>query len=227
MSEPNQRDSRPPSTIQADQPQKTLPSSNDALRGLVGHSVFGLPKRKKTPYVRTLRGNAYVLRKMDLLDRDGPLCMRCKRKFPVEHLQIHHRNGDHYDHRLANTELRCLSCNVGESNHRRSADQGSTVRIEREKTECRPQNISWESRRKLELEATYEPVLDRLLDEGPVTVREAEDRLAKITGSDQQTVGRWIRRETTPEGAFCISERLVTDARCTRTQQFLSRKRIP
>jgi hypothetical protein len=63
-----------------------------------------------------------------------------------------------------------------------------------------------------------------MLELAPVTVKEAENRLAKLTSSDQQTVRRWIDRETTPEGKYELSERLTTDERKTVTLQYISWK---
>jgi 5-methylcytosine-specific restriction endonuclease McrA len=181
-------------------------------------------KREKEPYRRTLQGAAYKLRKNDLLKRDGLICQSCKREYVAALLVIHHKNHDRRDHNLSNTELWCLSCNTRESNVYRS-----TLRNEREKksestTDRTPIDASWEGRRKLELEDSYPYLLDSMLELAPVTVKEAENRLAKQTSSDQQTVRRWIDRETTPEGKYELSERLTTDKRKTVTLQYISWK---
>jgi len=55
-------------------------------------------------------------------------------------------------------------------------------------------------------------------------VKDCENRLAKICGCDQQTVRRWLDRETTPEGLYELSSRLVKDRRGSKTLQFIGFK---
>jgi hypothetical protein len=188
-----------------------------------------LDRQPISKYRAILRGKAYDLRKADLLERDGPVCQNCKRTFPDDELLVHHKNGNQYDQRLSNTELNCRPCNTTESNQRRAALKISTDQREKEKQrQAWPiSGIAWEGKRHLQLEVDYEKSLDQLLDQGPVTVGEALDRLAKITGSTQQTANWWLRRETTKEGSFTVSERQVSDGRKTWTEQYISRKRIP
>jgi hypothetical protein len=90
-------------------------------------------------------------------------------------------------------------------------------------------NASWEAQRSVELGPTLRLELERVLNESgaecvPLTVASAEDRLAKICGCDQQTVARFIKRETTPEGEFMLSDRTVDDGRRKRTLQIIGWK---
>src|SRR2546427_5528091 len=134
----------------------------------------------------------------------------------------------HLDHNPANwnpgnVRLVHRGCNTTESNlHRISIGK-------REKIAEQPgpsTRISWEASRSLELAPTFELELDRLLAEekAPLTVRDVLNRLAKICGCDQQTVSRWLDRETTPEGKYMLSERTVDDGRRKRTMQFVGIK---
>jgi hypothetical protein len=90
-------------------------------------------------------------------------------------------------------------------------------------------NASWEAQRSVELAPTLRLELERLLSEEAeraqvLTVIDAQNRLAKICGCDQQTVARFIDRETTEEGDFKLSERTVNDGRRKRTLQIISWK---
>ena len=87
-------------------------------------------------------------------------------------------------------------------------------------------NASWEAQRSVELGPVLELEMSRILGESQngLTVIDAQNRLAKICGCDQQTVARFIDRETTPEGLLLLSSRTVTDGRKKRTLQYISYK---
>jgi len=153
----------------------------------------------------------------ELVKRDGEICQICGAGPPLD---IDHVDGDVSTWELEKLRLLCRSCNSGL--------QGITTTSvkQREKKEPWP-DAPYEIRRHYQLESDFEKTLDSLLDQGPLTVKQAEDRIAKITGSTQPVVRRWIDREVTPEGSFALSEKQVSDGRKTRTEQFLSRKRVP
>jgi len=134
--------------------------------------------------------------------------------------ELHHIDGNPGNNERDNIQGVHKKCNTAEYNRRRSSGMKERIRIPEAETE----QMSYEARRSIELAPTLELELNRLLIEGAVTVRDAQNRLAKICGCDQQTVARWIDRETTPEGHYRVSERTVTDGRRKRTLQFLGVK---
>jgi len=188
-------------------------------------SVSGLAPEQITTTTTNLREkryrpppSLYRFTYSALVERDTETCQICGAGPPLD---IDHQDGRKETWVLSHLRLLCRPCNV-------SLQFNLTTSVkEREKIEAWPSNIAWEGKRHLQLEVDYESSLDQLLDQGPVTVGEAQDRLAYITKSDQQTVARWLKRATTPEGPFTISQRKVSDGRKSRTEQFLSRKRVP
>ncbi len=165
-----------------------------------------------------------------LVHRDGE---RCRVQAPdcEGRLEIHHQDGRRETWVLEKLRLLCV--------HHNRVLQRTTSVIEREKKEIPELNISYESRRALELGPTFRVELDRILVESGsaehlaaygyhgVTVREAQDRLAGILGCDQQTVDRLIRRNSNPlddESHYSLSERTVNDGRKKRTAQFINRR---
>lgn len=112
-------------------------------------------------------------------------------------------------------------CNQSEQNRQRLSRESVKGQREREKEEW-PE--TYEVRRHIQLETDFDKALTGLLKEGSVTVKDAENRIAKITGSTQVVVRRWIDRENTPEGSIYLSERQVQDGRKTKTEQFINRK---
>ncbi len=186
--------------------------------------VVLLEREERLQARRSLTAAEKKLLRPFLIERDGPNCKHCsKPPEPRKQLQIHHGDGNPGNNDPANLSLVHGFCNVHLYwLHRK---RGFEREKEREYTEERPpENISYEARRSLELGPTLEFELDRLLVEsqGGITVREAQNRLAKICGCDQQTVGRWLDREATPEGKYSLSERTVSDGRRKRTLQFVS-----
>jgi hypothetical protein len=147
-------------------------------------------------------------------------------------LEIDHIDNDPLNWDTNNLRLLCQVCNKQEAwRHRKLRSLKEREKIGDERIadallENRLEElaISWEGRRKLELQDIFEPLLDRLLGTAPLTVKDAQNRLAKLTGADQQTVARWIDRETTPEGKYHLSSRQVQDNRRWRTLQFISRR---
>jgi hypothetical protein len=136
----------------------------------------------------------------------------------------HHLDHDPTNWDPSNVRLVHRGCNTTESNLYRI----SMGKREKISDQTGPStSISWEASKSLELGPTFELELDRLLaeEESPLTVRETLNRLAKICSCDQQTVSRWLERETTREGKYMLSERTVEDGRRKRTMQFVSHKR--
>lgn len=169
--------------------------------------------------------------RLALVQRDGRRCKICNQD-PIGGLEIDHVNNNPLDWGIQNLRLLCGLCNKQEAwRHRklRSLKEREKIgdnAIANAVLENRLEElaISWEGRRKLELQDIFEPLLDRLLATGSLTVKDAQNRLAKLTGADQQTVTRWIDRETTPEGKYQLSSRQVQDNRRWRTLQFISRR---
>lgn len=165
--------------------------------------------------------NLYRFTYSVLVDKYGEKCQNCGKAPPEVRLEIDHPDGRRETWVVNKLRLLCRRCNRLRRHPAKSHER------KREYTEERsPENISYEARRSLELGPTFELELDRLLmeSEGGITVREAQNRLGKICGCDQQTVGRWLDREATPEGKYVLSERTVTDGRRKRTMQFVGRK---
>ena len=165
-----------------------------------------------------------------LVARDGE---RCSLQGPdcEGHLEIHHADGRRETWTLDKLRLLCI--------HHNRVFQRTTSVIERERKDVPELNISYESRRSLELGPTFRLELERLITESAsrehlaayhyhgVTVKEAEDRLAGICGCDQQVARRWLDRNTLPlddEAPYFLSERTVSDGRKKRTAQFVNRK---
>jgi hypothetical protein len=150
----------------------------------------------------------------ELAKRDGERCGICGNPPPLD---IDHKDGKKETWELSQLRLLCRACNVTLQN------QTPSVK-ERERKEVWV-DTPYEIRRHVQLEVDFEKALDKILLEGSVTVKQAEDRVAKIAGSTQIVVRRWIDREITKEGSYMISEREVKDGRKTRTEQFISRKK--
>jgi hypothetical protein len=150
----------------------------------------------------------------ELVRRDGELCGICGSPPPLD---IDHRDGKKDTWVLASLRLLCRACNVTLQNSSIPTVKGG----EREKEEW-PE--TYEVRRHIQLEEDFDKALSKLLGEGPLTVKDAENRIAKVTGSTQVVVRRWIDRENTPEGTIFLSERQVGDGRKTKTEQFINRK---
>ncbi|HEV2118519.1 MAG TPA: HNH endonuclease signature motif containing protein [Candidatus Bathyarchaeia archaeon] len=194
-------------------------------RNTVGHApgpvsngpvLLDAAKAEKKKYRSRLSPQAYKIAVAFLRDRQTGKCYGTDcTEIPW---QIHHRDGNTHNWNPENLRLSCQEHNP----------RGLVESVERKKETLWPDvNASYEVRRHVQLETDFEKTLDRLLDLGPVTVKEAENRIAKINGSTQPVVRLWIDREITPEGSFTISERQVSDGRKTRTEQYLGRKRIP
>ena len=189
----------------------------------VGPPVSGGSGNKRERIVsrqRVLDGRTTKIIYDFLLERDGPNCQLCKKppnQVQGMRLQINHKDGNKKNNKPWNLELTHGTCN------REHFLKGLKLREKERETE----NISYEARRSLELSPTLELELNRLLAESKVglTVREAQNRLAKICGCDQQTVGRCLDRECTAEGLYALSDRTVSDGRRKRTLQFISRRR--
>jgi len=147
----------------------------------------------------------------------GEYCFLCKKTRPEVILEIDHVDGKKGSWVLDKLSLKCRRCNRSKflSALARSVDGN-----ERENTS----NASWEAQRSVELQPALQAELDRLLMEDSLTVIDAQNRLGKICGCDQQTVARFIDRETTPEGKYALSSRVVSDGRKKRTLQFISVK---
>lgn len=146
--------------------------------------------------------------------------------------ELHHQCNDPTCRDITHFRGVHSKCNKKEANHARK--NIASVKGERKKTRNLPvgsepegSEISWEGRRSLELGPAFDLESDRLLAEAgrPLTWKELENRLAKIVGCDQQTVTRFLERETTPEGRYETSERVVSDGRKKRTLQFVGIKR--
>lgn len=154
----------------------------------------------------------------------GEHCLLCKRtradkesdNSPVK-LEIDHVDGRKESWVFDKLSIKCRRCN--RSRFLSALACFGSVN-ERENTS----NASWEAQRSVELQPALEAELDRLLQEASLTVIDAQNRLGKICGCDQQTVARFIDRETTPEGKYILSSRVVSDGRKKRTLQFVSRK---
>ena len=148
----------------------------------------------------------------------GEYCFLCKKKPPEVVLEIDHVDGKKESWVLDKLSIKCRRCNRSRflSELARSVNGN-----EREKTS----NASWEAQRSVELQPALLAELDRLLMESALTVIDAQNRLGKICGCDQQTVARFIDRETTPEGKYALSSRVVSDGRKKRTLQFISVKK--
>ncbi len=121
-----------------------------------------------------------------------------------------------------------VKCNRSEANRQRSS---VSVKGEREKEKTFDESpstgeISWESKRSLELGPALVLECDRLIAESKVGVtwKELENRLAKICGCNQQTITKFLERETTPEGRYQTSEKVVSDGRKKRTLQIVGRR---
>ena len=145
----------------------------------------------------------------------GEICQVCGIGPPLE---IDHADGRKETWVVEKLRLLCKPCNSSLQNL-----PATSVNV-REREVQPATEISYESRRSLELGPTFHSELNKLLLAGPLTIRDAENRLAKICACDQQTVRRWVDRETTPEGLYELSSRTVKDRRGTKTLQFISFK---
>jgi hypothetical protein len=162
---------------------------------------------------------------------NGELCALCHRKKgeidpetgkPVR-IEIDHADGRRETWVLGKLSLRCIRCNRSKF----LASLPTMVSVNRERENL--SSASWEAQRSVELAPTLRLELERLLGEESergrvLTVIDAQNRLAKICGCDQQTVARFIDRETTEEGDFVLSERTVNDGRRKRTLQIIGWK---
>jgi len=184
---------------------------------------------------RKQRDNLTVSEKEDirryLAKRDGRKCVLC-RTDPVAGLEIDHINGNPLDWDYENLRLLCGTCNKKQAwalRHHNSLKErekvGDKAIVEATLAgRLSELSMSWEGRRKLELQDVFEPLLNDMLLKGAVTVKDAQNRLGFLTGADQQTVTRWLDRMTTLEGPFMLSARVVKDQRSYKTLQFISRK---
>lgn len=172
---------------------------------------YSFKERKKRWHIAEVR---YLRLFAWLVLKQKGICWLCN-KPGIE--QIHHIDGNPGNNERENLMGVHAKCNKKEHHERRSS-----IREKEKENSPETESMSYEARRSIELAPTLELELDRLLLEGPVTVREAQNRLAKICGCDQQTVGRWLDRECVPEGKYQTSDRTVNDGRRKRTLQFLS-----
>ncbi len=171
------------------------------------------------------------------------LCWLCKKPGCESWHHLDH-NRSNWD--PANVRRVHLSCNQSEYNLWKASQPKISLpsaKGEREEIQIRAvnesrnetRNISWESSRSLELGPTFDKELRRLLAESKLpgsnwipTVKNVENRLAKICDCGQAVVGRWIDKEaTTPEGDYKLSARTISDGRKKRTAQIIELKEEP
>ena len=153
----------------------------------------------------------------------GEKCALCDRKPPDVRLEIDHVDGKRETWKADKLSLKCVHHN--RSKFLAGLPTFDSVIRERENLG----NASWEAQRSVELGPTMRLELERLLremgDAGKfLTVIQCQNRIAKICGCDQQTVARFIDRETTEEGDFMLSDRTVSDGRKKRTLQIINWK---
>jgi hypothetical protein len=160
----------------------------------------------------------YLETKIRLIDRDGNFCRQCRNAPPEVKLEIHHTDNDpsHWD--LRRLCLLCRHCNHGLKNL-----EGMSI-SEREKISrvAAPADMSEEMRRSLEYTPAIHRELQRLIQESgmpggvSLTLKSAENRVAKLVGCSQVTVRRAMEREATPEGYLSISEKTILTSSNTR-----------
>lgn len=162
-------------------------------------------KRKR---LRPLRGTAYDLRYVDLVERDGEKCGFCGRPGKRPLLHIHHRDSNPENNRMLNLKLACNNCDQTE----RWTLYRSVLREKEEKkvdqthisvtADATPFTIG---SREINKSEAYQPafrnwVIDTLIRQGEEQITELIDSGAEKFEADVQTTARWLQKMVSTVG---------------------------